>query len=275
LASRVLAEPAAATVSVATSDRGEPITATSVLPAGREPILLTAADGVPLIAEIARPLGPVRATVIALHPLTTHGGSMDSHLLRKMAARLPALAGVAVLRLNTRGAVSRHGASGGAFDYARGEGADLAAACAWVDSQPDLPDPWVLGWSFGADIALRHADRPPVVGVILLSPTLWLTPQATLTSWAMSARPMIALIPQRDHYLPPALARERFTAIPALDLIVVPQAGHLLIGEPSVRLVLDEVAARLVPGRAPLPRYWRGRMEQWNELPSPAPTRSP
>ena len=32
------------------------------------------------------------ATLVCLHPLPTAGGFMDSHILRKAAARLPALA---------------------------------------------------------------------------------------------------------------------------------------------------------------------------------------
>ena len=43
------------------------------------------------------------ATLVCLHPLPTHGGMMDSHVFRKAAFRLPALAGIAVLRFNTRG----------------------------------------------------------------------------------------------------------------------------------------------------------------------------
>ena len=39
------------------------------------------------------------ATLVCLHPLPTHGGMMDSHLYRKAAWRLPALADMAVLRL--------------------------------------------------------------------------------------------------------------------------------------------------------------------------------
>ena len=85
----------------------------TVLPARREDIELHTADGLCLVGELALPVDrtPV-ATLICLHPLPTHGGSMDSHVLRKAAFRLPAQAGVAVLRFNTRGT----GDSAGAFD---------------------------------------------------------------------------------------------------------------------------------------------------------------
>ncbi|HLV44768.1 MAG TPA: hypothetical protein VKY39_07410, partial [Aggregatilineales bacterium] len=74
------------------------------LPARREDIELHTSDGLTLVGELALPLDrePV-ATMLALHPLPTAGGFMDSHILRKAAGRLPALADLAVLRFNTRG----------------------------------------------------------------------------------------------------------------------------------------------------------------------------
>ena len=62
------------------------IRASTVLPARREPVTLRTADGLSLVGELAQPAGgdPV-ATLICLHPLPTHGGMMDSHLLRKAA----------------------------------------------------------------------------------------------------------------------------------------------------------------------------------------------
>ena len=104
-------------------------------------------------------------------PLPTHGGMMDSHLYRKAAWRLPALAGIAVLRFNTRGTSSAAGTSEGAFDAGEGEGFDLRAAVADAD-ELGLPHPWLVGWSFGTDVVLKHGDIDPVEGAILLSPPL-------------------------------------------------------------------------------------------------------
>ncbi len=63
---------------------------------------------------------------------------MDSHLLRKAADRLPALADLAVLRFNTRGTSSEHGTSRGVFDGGRAEQHDVAAAIGSV-SRPGCP----------------------------------------------------------------------------------------------------------------------------------------
>ena len=148
------------------------IRANSVLPARREAITLHTADGLALVGELALPedRDPV-ATLVCLHPLPTHGGMMDSHVFRKAAFRLPALAGVAVLRFNTRGTSSLQGTSEGSFDNAVGERYDVAAAIEYAEFH-DLPNIWVLGWSFGTDLALMHAGDPAVQGAILLSPPL-------------------------------------------------------------------------------------------------------
>ncbi|BCB87351.1 hypothetical protein Psuf_046640 [Phytohabitans suffuscus] len=85
----------------------EKIRANSILPGRREDIELHTADGLKLVGELALPADrDPSATLICLHPLPTHGGMMDSHLFRKAAWRLPALAGLAVLRFNTRGTAS-------------------------------------------------------------------------------------------------------------------------------------------------------------------------
>jgi len=113
---------------------------------------------------VALPEGrPPVATIICLHPLPTHGGMMDSHVLKKMANRLPALADIAVLRFNTRGTSSEQGTSQGSFDNAQGEQYDVAAAIDLAESL-DLPRIWLVGWSFGTDLALMYGADPGVVG---------------------------------------------------------------------------------------------------------------
>ena len=34
----------------------------------------------------------------------------------------------------------------------------------------DLPQLWLLGWSFGTDLALKYGCDPSVVGAVLISP---------------------------------------------------------------------------------------------------------
>jgi len=234
------------------------IRANSVLPARREDIELHTADGLTLVGELARPLDrdPV-ATLVCLHPLPTHGGMMDSHVFRKAAWRLPALAGIAVLRFNTRGTGSVRGTSEGAFDGAAGEKYDVAAAIEFADFS-ELPNIWLLGWSFGTDLTLMHGLDPAVVGAILLSPPLRFSSQDDLDEWKKSGKPLTAVIPEFDDYLRPAEASARFAGV--AEVVPVDGAKHLWVGD--AERVLDEIVKRVAPGvPVPLPKTWDGPME--------------
>ncbi len=242
------------------------IRANTVLPGHRERVTLHTADGLALVGELARPLhrDPV-GTLVCLHPLPTHGGMMDSHVLRKAAWRLPALAGLAVLRFNTRGTRSAAGRSEGEFDAARGERYDVAAALDHAEHH-DLPRVWLLGWSFGTDLALRYGCDPAVEGAVLLSPPLKYAGDEDLDVWARSSKPLVAVVPELDDYLRPDEARRRFARVPQAEVVAVAGGRHLWVGEPAVRQVLDEVVARVAPGAAPLPTTWEGPYETWNDL---------
>lgn len=241
------------------------ISANSVLPALREAITLHTDDGLTLVGELALPVvGDPTATIICVHPLPTHGGMMDSHLLRKMAWRLPALADIAVLRFNTRGTASNRGVSDGSFDAARGEGLDLAAAVQFIHDR-GLPAPWLVGWSFGTDVILKSARQlPGIAGVFLLSPPLRYTSPDELAVWRDAPMPVHALVPEFDDFLPPDRARPAFAGI--ADVAVVPDAKHLWVGEPFVRIVLNALTEAIEPGRMPLPETWDGPMERWSDV---------
>jgi hypothetical protein len=236
------------------------IRANSVLPARREAITLETADGLSLVGELALPAeGDPAATLVCLHPLPTHGGMMDSHIFRKAAFRLPALAGLAVLRFNTRGTASMQGTSEGAFDSGEGERYDVAAAIEYAEFH-DLPNIWVVGWSFGTDLTLMHANDPAVRGAILLSPPLRFSDEEHLAAWAESGKPLTALVPEHDDYLQPPEAEERFAVIPQAEVVGVDGAKHLWVGDAET--VLDLVVQRVAPDVAvPLPREWDGPME--------------
>jgi alpha/beta superfamily hydrolase len=226
------------------------------LPAKRENIELRTDDGLTLVGELALPeSAPPVATMVALHPLPTGGGFMDSHIIRKAAARLPALADIAVLRFNFRGVTSPRGTSEGEFGDGVLERYDLAAAMALVASR-GLPRPWIVGWSFGTEVAIKYGRDYPIEGAILLSPPLKRATEAELAAWAGSGKRLVALVPEFDDYLRPAEARERFAVVPEVDLVAVDGAKHLWVGEQQTTRVLNEIAARLNPAASPLPTTW-------------------
>jgi uncharacterized protein len=233
------------------------ISASTVLPARREDVTLVTSDGLTLVGELAEPLDrPAAATLICLHPLPTHGGMMDSHVLRKASYRLPALAGLAVFRFNTRGTVSDRGRSEGEFGEGDTERHDVAAAIGYCADR-DLPRLWLLGWSFGTELALQWGNDPDVEGAILLSPPLRRAGDAALDSWAAGGKPLLALVPEHDDYLQPAEAYRRFNRVPQAEVIGVPGARHLWVGERYVRIVLNEIVRLVNPAAWPLPTEWK------------------
>jgi uncharacterized protein len=225
----------------------------TVLAARREDVAFDTADGLTLVGELAVPAArePV-ATLITLHPLPTHGGFMDSHVLRKASNRLPALADLAVLRFNTRGTSSPRGTSEGEYDGGVAERYDVAAAVAF-SAERGLPHPWLVGWSFGTELALKYGLAQDVEGAILLSPPLHRTSESELARWHGSGRPLVALVPELDDFLRPPEARERFAVVPEAELVAVDGAKHLWVGEPQVRRALDEIVRVVNPAASPLP----------------------
>ncbi|MBN9176242.1 MAG: alpha/beta hydrolase [Microbacterium sp.] len=229
-----------------------------LLPARRTDIELRTLDELTLVGELAEPAErEAVATLVTLHPLPTAGGFMDSHILRKAAARLPALADLAVLRFNTRGTTSPRGTSQGAFDGGRAEAFDLAAAMEFVRER-QLPRPWLVGWSFGTELALKYGRDHDIEGVILLSPPLHRATDAEVAAWAGTGRRMVVLVPELDDYLRPAEARERFAGVPEASLIAVEGGKHLWVGESQTRRVLTEIVAAVNPDALPLPTEWDG-----------------
>ena len=233
-----------------------PIRGGTVLPALREDIELTTVDGLTLVGELAMPLSGVPiATLVALHPLPTAGGYMDSHIIRKAAARLPALADIAVLRFNFRGVTSSRGTSDGSFGEGIDEQYDLQAAMDFVLAR-GLSRPWLLGWSFGTEVAIKYGLRHPIEGAIVLSPPLARATQDELAAWAGDVRRLVAVIPELDDFLRPVEAAQRFAVVPHVELVAVDGGTHLWVGENQTYRVLTEIVARLNPSVLPLPREY-------------------
>jgi alpha/beta superfamily hydrolase len=231
------------------------------LPALREDIELQTSDGLTLVGELALPLDkPPVATLVTLHPLPTAGGFMDSHILRKAAGRLPALADLAVLRFNTRGTKSARGQSEGEFGHGNDERGDVAAAMDFVASR-HLPHPWLVGWSFGTELALKYGLEHGIEGAILLSPPLHRATAEEVAAWDNTSKKLVALIPEHDDYLQGPEARERFSSVGHIEIIEVEDGKHLWVGENQTRRVLNEIVQQVNPAALPLPEMWDGNVE--------------
>lgn len=105
--------------------------------------------------------------ILLLHPHPLHGGTMNNKVIYTGFHTL-ARHKCSVLRFNFRGV----GKSNGVFDHGAGELMDAAAALDWLEEKcPEASSYWLVGFSFGAWIALQLLmRRPELAGFIAISP---------------------------------------------------------------------------------------------------------
>jgi uncharacterized protein len=176
------------------------------------PISLTAPDGTVLAGDLARPAEP-RAAAVLCHPHPAYGGDRHNIVVDALFRALPA-AGIAALRFDFRGA-------GG------GEQDDVLAALDWLAAEvPGVPL-WLVGYSFGADVALG-VDDPRAAGWVAVAPPLRFggTPMPARGD----PRPALVLVPEHDAYSPPERTLAATAGWPAVTVEVVPMADHFLAG---------------------------------------------
>jgi len=114
------------------------------------------------------------------------------------------------------------------FDFSS---ADLATATAEVRAaMAAAPHPAVvlIGYSFGADVALTVAE-PTVVGWCLVAPPLRLVEPGELAS-VHDGRPKRLLVPEADQFSSPVRAASLTADWASTSLVVLPGTDHFLVG---------------------------------------------
>lgn len=138
----------------------------SLAPVTENPELEGPAGRLETILDLPRGDVP-RAAAVVCHPHPQHGGTMHNkvaHTLARAFARL----GFAALRFNFRGTEG----SEGAWDEGRGEVEDALAAAGWLRrAYPGLPV-WIGGFSFGAAMAIKAAQRESFAGLVSVAPAV-------------------------------------------------------------------------------------------------------
>jgi alpha/beta superfamily hydrolase len=175
-------------------------------------ISLTTADGIVLAADLALPAAP-RAAAVLCHPHPAYGGDRHNIVVDALFRALPA-AGLAALRFDFRGA------GGGEQDDV------LAALDRLAGDVPGVPL-WLVGYSFGADVALG-VDDPRLAGWVAVAPPLRFGSPPVPAGG--DPRPVLVLVPEHDAYSPPDRIRPATDAWPAVTVEVVPMADHFLVG---------------------------------------------
>ena len=220
-----------------------------------DPVTFTTADGVRLEGELRRDVPRPVATAAICHPHPRHGGSKDHPLLWAIRNEL-AHRGFAVLAFNFRGVMGSGGSYGGGID----EVEDAAAAVGRVRTEAPEASTLLVGWSFGANVALREAlhddrvDALALVGIPLAPGDVELPPIPSPEELAaLGDRPVLLLAGDRDRYCPPDALRDLGAGIPRAEVVVVPGADHYFTRREreAAAIVGDAAERRLAPPGPP------------------------
>jgi alpha/beta superfamily hydrolase len=105
-----------------------------------------------------------RGAAVVAHPHPRHGGTLDNPVVFHTDRQLFG-AGLSTLRFNFRGV----GSSDGQYDSGAGEVEDLGAAVSWLRDVVAGVPLFIVGYSFGALCAIRHAiGDSKVTGLIAI-----------------------------------------------------------------------------------------------------------
>jgi hypothetical protein len=130
-------------------------------------------------AQIAGPAGALEAVLevpeaprgaavaVVCHPHPLHQGTMHNKVAHTLARAALGL-GAPALRFNFRGV----GGSAGLHDDGLGETEDALAAVAWARDRHPGATLWLMGFSFGAMVALRAAPRAAPARLVTVAPAV-------------------------------------------------------------------------------------------------------
>ena len=194
-----------------------------------DPVTFTTDDAARLEGELRMPEGEPRGTAVLCHPHPRHGGSKDHPLLWAIRNDLAATRRLAVLAFNFRGVMGSGGTYGGGRDEIR----DVAAAIRTVRERvaPDLPTA-LIGWSFGANVAVRAAiDDARVaalalIGLPLVPNDLSLPPLPDATDLRALRRPVLLLAGEPDTFAPAEQVESYAASFPEATVRIVGGTDH-------------------------------------------------
>lgn len=191
------------------------------------------------------PATPAGAALL-LHPHPLFGGNLHNKVVFA-AQRVCAELALATLRFNFRGV----GASAGAYDDGQGEQEDIRAGLAHLAAALPGRPLYLVGFSFGAWLALRVGSaRADIAGIAALgTPIDW----GELDFLERSGVPTLFIHGDRDQYCDPAALAARYPRFaPPKRLEWIAGADHFF----SDRL---EPLSRTLREQFPLPEAaWRG-----------------
>jgi alpha/beta superfamily hydrolase len=186
------------------------------------PLVLHASDGTVLEAEWTGTPGKTRGTAVLCHPHPQYGGTMRSIVISALFDALPGR-GYECLRFNFRGVERSTGAHGAGHT----EPADVAAALEEAVVRGTGSKVALVGWSFGADMALS-VDDARVDGWVGIAPPLRFG--AALGSVAADPRPKHLVLAQHDEFRAPEDVEREVETWTRTTTEIIAGASHFFVG---------------------------------------------
>jgi uncharacterized protein len=219
-----------------------------------EPVSFTCEDGVRLEGEVRMPDGEPRGSAVICHAHPRFGGSKDHPLLWAIRNELASSHGLAVLGFNFRGIMGSAGTYGGGRDELKDARAAVGAVRERVSE--DLPT-LLVGWSFGASVALREAidDRRvsalALVGIPTDPKDLSLPPLPEPADLRLLKRPTLLLAGENDEHAETDALRDYAAVFPDAEVVILEGTDHYFWRrEKEAAVVIGAFADRRLVGAA-------------------------
>jgi alpha/beta superfamily hydrolase len=211
-----------------------------------EPVTFTTSDGLLLEGELRMPEEAPIGSAVICHAHPRHGGSKDHPVLWAIRNELAGKRRFATLGFNFRGNMGSAGEHGGGVD----EVEDVRAAIGFVRERAEGPT-FVVGWSFGASVALREAiedervDALALVGLPLRPNDLQMPPLPSHEDLARLNRPLLLLTGEHDEYSPVEELRTYGDGV--ADVTIVDGVDHYLSKkERDAAAIIGDFAANVL-----------------------------
>ena len=218
---------------------------------GEERVFFNSSEVDPLELEgvLHRPVGEMGRcpAVLLCHPHSLMGGSMEVPVIAATAQEL-AGHGIIALRFNFRGV----GRSEGEFGEGVREVADVAGGLDYLLGLEEVDEEklYLMGYSFGASVGLRHVEQDPrLAGIVALCLPLGNMAIGTLEKdfWHDYTKPKLFLAGDSDYICPLAELRPLVESLPEpKELIVLEGTDHFLWGRERqiARAIADFLAGQ-------------------------------
>ena len=210
-------------------------------------------DGVLLEGDLRHAEGPVRGTAVLCHAHPSFGGSKDHPVLWAIRNHLAARRGLHVLAFNFRGTMGSEGSHGGGI----AELADVDAAVARAREEAEGPVV-LVGWSFGASVALRHAVRDARIAALALVAlpigpgTVTDLPSPAPEDLERLAAPVLFVVGSLDRLTSVNDLQAMARRVPRGQLLVLPGTGHYFERrEAELAEAIGEFVEPVLSGREP------------------------